>query len=94
MSFDTIRNFYEQLVFQRIVDTIAVQTPPPDAEYLADVACIALNHLPPRYIRHIVDMSFYLSPQERAEIASKVNDAIDSAVRFIAEHRHGTGDTN
>jgi hypothetical protein len=25
-------------------------------ELLSDVACVALNRLPPRYIRHIVDM--------------------------------------
>lgn len=88
MSFETIRNYYEHLVMQRIVDTLASHAAAQsDSEYLADVACVALNHLPPRYMRHEVDMAFYVSPQERDEILVKVNDAVDFAVRFIAERQ-------
>ena len=90
MSFDTIHNFYESLVIQRIVETLSTRAEAADAEYLADIACVALNHLPPRYIRHDVDMSFYLSPLERSEIAGKVDEAIEIAVRFIAQHRQST----
>ena len=36
-------------------------------DLLADVACVALNRLPPRYIRHEVDFAFYLSERERTE---------------------------
>jgi hypothetical protein len=85
MSFDTVHNFYEPLVFRYIADHLARDQK--DAEYLADVACVALNHLPPRYIRHDVDMAFYLSPEERADIDSKITDAIQNAVAFIARHR-------
>ena len=35
---------------------------------LADVACVALNRLPARYVRHDVDMVFYLTEQERKVI--------------------------
>ena len=87
MSFETIRNYYEHLVIQRIVETLGEQLPAPDSEYLADVACVALNHLPPRYMRHEVDMAFYVSPQERAEIVIKVNAAVELAVRFIAQRQ-------
>ncbi len=87
MSFETIRNYYEHLVMQRIMDTLGKQSLAPDSEYLADVACVALNHLPPRYMRHEVDMAFYVSPQERNEIILKVNDAVDFAVRFIAQRQ-------
>ncbi len=89
MSFDTIHNFYEPLVFRYIADTIANGSD--GADYLADVACVALNHLPPRYIRHDVDMAFYLSPAERMEIDKKIADAVKSAVAFIALHRGTTG---
>jgi hypothetical protein len=85
MSFETIHNFYEPLVFRYVADHLAQDQP--DADYLADVACVALNHLPPRYIRHDVDMAFYLSPEERAEIDSKIAEAIRSAVAYIARHR-------
>jgi len=87
MSFETIRNYYEHLVMQRIVETLGEEYPAPDSEYLADVACVALNHLPPRYMRHEVDMAFYVSPQERAEIVTKVNDAVDFAISFIAQRQ-------
>lgn len=87
MSFETIRNYYEHLVMQRIMGTLGEQFPTLDPEYLADVACVALNHLPPRYMRHEVDMAFYVSPQERDEITVKVNDAVDFAVRFIAQRQ-------
>lgn len=87
MSFDSIRNYYENAVYQHIMTTLGSQSPPPDAEYLADVACVALNHLPPRYIRHEIDMAFYISPQERGEIAGKISDAVNFAVRFIAERQ-------
>ena len=87
MSFETIRNYYEHLVTQRIVETLGKQFPAPDSEYLADVACVALNHLPPRYMRHEVDMAFYVSPQERDEIVIKVNTAVELAVRFIAQRQ-------
>lgn len=87
MSFETIRNYYEHLVIQRIVETLGEQRPAPDSEYLADVACVALNHLPPRYMRHEVDMAFYVSPQERDEIIIKVNTAVELAVRFIAQRQ-------
>lgn len=32
-----------------------------DSDYLSDVACVALNRLPARYIRHEVDMAFYMT---------------------------------
>lgn len=87
MNFENIRNYYEHLVMQRVVDTLGKQSPAPDPDYLADVTCVALNHLPPRYMRHEVDMAFYVSSHERSEIMLKVNDAVDYAVRFIAQRQ-------
>lgn len=85
MSFDTVHNFYEAPVYRYVADNLSGKNG--DPEYLADVACVALNHLPPRYIRHEVDMAFYLSPSERAEIDKKIADAVAFAVAFIKEHQ-------
>lgn len=85
MSFDSVHNFYEGPVFRYVADRLGGKRS--DPEYLADVACVALNHLPPRYIRHDVDMAFYLSPAERAEIEKKIAEAVAYAVAFIREHR-------
>ena len=40
-------------------------------------ACGALNRLQPRYIRHQVDFSFYLSERERGESERQVSDAVE-----------------
>ena len=55
-------------------------------EQLSDIACVALNHLPPRYVRHTVDMSFYTSPQEKQEMDKKVDLAILNATEFVRQH--------
>lgn len=75
---DSIHNYYEKLVI-----TLLSQN---QKQYgitiddLPDIACIALNHLPPRYIRYDVDMAFYLSPDEYNEIEQKVEKAVINAI--------------
>jgi hypothetical protein len=54
-----------------------------DANFAADVVCVALNHLPPRYVRHDVDMTFFLSPVEHEEILLKVADAVNRAIEHV-----------
>ena len=54
-----------------------------DRELLADVACVALNRLQPRYIRHEVDFAFYLTEKERGETERQVNDAVEYAFGFV-----------
>ena len=54
-----------------------------DAGLLADVACVALNRLPPRYIRHEVDFAFYLTEKERAANARLVAEAVQFAFEFV-----------
>ena len=72
-----VKNYYEQLVFDYInehfLDTYS-------EEVLQDIACLALNHLPPRYIRHQVDLTFYMSPGEHDEMVKRVENAIKLAV--------------
>lgn len=77
----SVHNYYERLV------TDAIQQKDPraltDYDYMDDVTCVALNHLPPRYIRHDVDMNFYLSPIEIDEIQMKVDKAVSHAIEFV-----------
>jgi hypothetical protein len=49
----------------------------------ADVACVALNRLPTRYIRHEVDFVFYLSERERADNARHLVEAVEYAFGFV-----------
>jgi hypothetical protein len=52
---------------------------------LADVACVALNRLPARYVRHDVDMMFYLTEQERQVIAVSMDEVLKFAFVFVKD---------
>jgi hypothetical protein len=80
-NLDSIHNYYEGLVFEEIRNQVAENFSQTD--YIADVACVALNNLPPRYIRHDVDMAFYLSPMDRKEMLDKVNLAVKNAINTV-----------
>ena len=54
-------------------------------DMLADVACVALNRLPARYVRHDVDMMFYLTEQERHAIEQSMAQALAFAFAFVGE---------
>jgi len=86
MNFDNVHNYYEKLVYTRVI--LNIKKKKLDMDYLEDVACVALNHLPPRYIRFDVDMIFYLSPEERLEMEKKVDAAIELAINLIPIDKH------
>ena len=81
--FDTIHNHHERAVFD------AVQAAAPrfahlsDPQIQADVACVALNRLPPRYVRHDVDFAFYQGEKERATADKALKDAVAYAFQFV-----------
>ena len=78
---DSIHNYYESMVFNALREKLSNHFGSND--YTADIACVALNNLPPRYIRHDVDMAFYLSPDERQEMVDKVDKAVIEAIKFV-----------
>ncbi|RYY76007.1 MAG: hypothetical protein EOO52_00295 [Gammaproteobacteria bacterium] len=85
---DFIHNYYERLVLQEIfAQSKRVQEG--DRDFLADVACVALNRMPPRYIRHDVDMTFFMSPQDIQEINNKVNHAVTDAIAYVESRERG-----
>ncbi len=83
-DFSSVRNHNERAV-QDAVLRHAERYPGigSNAELLADVACVALNRLPPRYIRHEVDYVFYLSERERGDSDRDLHDAVDYAFGFV-----------
>tara|TARA_R110001592_G_scaffold91754_4_gene268271 strand:- start:8068 stop:8334 length:267 start_codon:yes stop_codon:yes gene_type:complete len=78
---DNIQNYYETLALESLAKQIKGQEY--DEDVLTDVLCIAINHLPPRYIRHEVDFLYYMSPIERQEIELKADKAVKDALSYI-----------
>ncbi len=81
-DFSSIHNHHEQAVYAAV--TAGRELYPAvaaDDKLLSDVACVALNRLPARYIRHRADYAFYLTEQELA--ASEL--ALAAAVKFAFE---------
>jgi len=51
-----------------------------------DVACVALNKLPPRYYRHTVDIIFYMPETELDALRKQVAEAVTLAIEFVQKH--------
>ena len=83
-DFTSVRNHNERAVFDA-VSRQAERYPglAHDPELLADVACVALNRLAPRYIRHEVDFVFYLGDGEREDNERQLLGAVEYAFGFV-----------
>ena len=83
-DFSSLYNHHEREVFAKVME-VAPQYGHLDlsGDMLCDIACVALNRLPPRYIRHEVDFSFYLTERERLEIDTAIADAVAYAYSFV-----------
>lgn len=84
MPFESVHNYYETLVFNEINQLEELKQI--DDDVLCDVACVALNQLPSRYMRHQVDMVFYMTQSERKQIQDDVSDAVEFAVNYVKQH--------
>ncbi len=84
---EDIQNYYEHMVVEYIVDHWDQLHLDELEELMPDVMCVALNHLPPRYIRFEIDMAFYLSAEERLEMDHKVEKAVKQAIATVKRHR-------
>jgi len=86
MRFESIHNYYETLVTKYIMDTLAKEEDA-DTDFLEDVACLALNQLPVRYVRHDTDMAFFLGTRERERMQQSITEAVLNACRRVRETR-------
>jgi Late competence development protein ComFB len=83
-DFSSIRNHAERAVFDAVARGVAhFPGLAGRDDLLADVACVALNRLPPRYIRHTVDLAFYQTERERHDSERAVAEAVDFAFGFV-----------
>ncbi len=78
----SIHNYYEKMVTDTLLNSSGRAAT--DSDFMADVSCVALNHLPPKYIRHDVDMTFFMSPTELHETTEKVKQAVANAIDYVS----------
>jgi hypothetical protein len=88
MAFDNIHNYYEHLVLQRLNDMVQADFINTDQNFLEDVACVALNQLPARYVRYDIDMVYYMTIKEREQIEYEVHKAVTAAVDYVTQHKN------
>ncbi|HEY9050786.1 MAG TPA: late competence development ComFB family protein [Gammaproteobacteria bacterium] len=83
MDFTSIHNYYEHMVIDYLQSEVIPRMPDKSADYFLDVACYALTKLPSRYMRHEIDMAFFLEPKERLAMGDQVKKTVEDAVAFI-----------
>lgn len=86
MDATSIHNYYEHLVIDYIQTEIIAKTPAKSNDYFLDVACYALSKLPARYMRHEIDMAFYLEQSERSRMMEQVKTEVDKAALYIEQN--------
>ena len=88
MAFDNIHNYYEHLVLERLNDMVQADFIGTEPNFLEDVACVALNQLPARYVRYDIDMVYYMTIKEREQIEYEVHKAVTAAVDYVTQHKN------
>lgn len=81
-DFTSLHNYHERLVVNLVIE-LAPNYPLLTEDHHPDVACVALNRLPPRYIRHQVDLSFHMTEKERQDSEQAIRDAVQFAFEFV-----------
>jgi chlorite dismutase len=85
-NFDQVHNYYERLVFEEVARRAqAPEFMAYTADMLADVACLSLNRLPARYVRHDVDMMFYLTEPERQAMHQALDEVLKFSFQLVGE---------
>lgn len=83
----SIQNYYERLVLDCIQEKLSGREGEHDADFVADLACLALNALPARYVRHAVDLWSHLGDADRAAMGQEVEAAVEAAFAVMRRRR-------
>jgi hypothetical protein len=84
MSINEVHNYWETPVQAEVLRR-AGDYPEFDRDLLADVACVALNRLPVKYVRFSIDLIFYRTSHEETDSQRALMTAVDYAFSFIAD---------
>ncbi|ANE57252.1 late competence development ComFB family protein [Methylomonas sp. DH-1] len=78
-----INNYYERLVMDQLWKLGEQADQPFSQAFQEDVACLALNRLPPCYVRNTIDKGINVSEAQYLEMVAAVNGAIEQAIRQV-----------
>jgi len=82
-ALESVHNYYERYVIQEINENYLHKGL--SDQQVADLACIALNRIPPKYIRYDIDMSFYMSSDEYVGHQQKIQKAVAKAFKKLVK---------
>lgn len=86
MSFE-INNLYEELVIERVLKKLG-NYEEFDHDHLEDIACLALNKLPAKYIRYLVDAAASLNLEQHDLQDVDIDNAVEYAIQIVRTRRH------
>lgn len=86
MSFE-INNLYEDLVIERVLKKLG-NYEEFDHDHLEDIACLALNKLPAKYIRYPVDAAASLNLEQHDLQDVDIDNAVEYAIEIVRTRRH------
>ena len=86
MDLTGIKNYYEHLVVDYLQTEIVPRYPKQPEDFFLDIACYALTKLPTRYIRHEIDLAFYMDEKEQTTMAAEVKAATEDALKYIEKN--------
>jgi hypothetical protein len=83
-----VSNYYERLVIDRLWQITEKAAEPATQTFLEDVACLALNQLPPCYVRFPVDKGADLSDRQYQDMVAAVDVAVGQAMERVRSRPH------
>ncbi len=83
-----ISNYYEHLVTDQLWKMIEDNAEPLTQTFIEDVACLALNKLPPSYVRSRVDKAASLTVKDSQEMSEAVAKAIAESIELVRQRPH------
>jgi len=86
-----ISNYYEQMVTDqlwKLTEDAKHDAEPISQGFLEDVACLALNKLPPCYVRTLIDKGSSLTELSHQQMSEAVAKAIAEAIEQVRKQPH------
>ena len=86
MNFNNVANAYEITVYNEVLRFLNERENEYSEDQAEDIACLALNELPPHYVRHSVDNAYFQTEDENRDMIKHVAQAVENAYLKVQKH--------